>query len=140
MAFLDKMGKIAKTVGEKTGDAVEIGRINLKINQVEGKIKDAKQELGSLMYLLYRNGRTLPEDAALICQQIRALEETIAQLEADKAAVTADREEPDWELAEPVAVEPETPAGTAGEQVCPECGSHEEAGAKFCGNCGHPFA
>ena len=149
MDFLDKMGKLAKTVGEKTGDAVEIGKINLKINQAEGKIKDAKQDLGDLMYLLYRNGRTLPEDAAAICQEIKSLEETIAGLEADKAAVKEPaKEEPEAEEA-PVEKKEELPGEEArevateetseGQRVCPECGKEVEPEARFCGNCGCRF-
>lgn len=130
MAFLDKVTQIAKTVGEKTGDAVETGRISLKIAQEEGRMKDAKLRLGELMFQAVKDGAELSAEAMAVCREILAMEENIAALEAEKDAVNAPQE-----AAAPESTAPEAEP----EKTCPACRTAVPADAKFCGNCGHKF-
>ena len=110
MAFLDKVGKLAKAAAEKTGDAVEVGKLTVKIRSEKGKIEDCMQSIGAYYYDQYKNGAELPAEVAAFCSEISEREATIAALEEEKAAVGADvEEEPAEAAAEEVSAE-EVPA------------------------------
>lgn len=130
MSFLKKLSETvmdtASTIGAKSADLVETGKLKLQRNQLEGSIKDKETEIGELVYLAYKQS-TPPDESALTAlfaevknleNQITALDEKLRK-EAAQAAQSA----------QPAPAAP-------GRMFCSECGQELSAGAKFCNNCG----
>lgn len=90
MAFMDKLSEITKTIGDKTGDAVEIAKINTKIMSEKHSIEEAKKKLGELVYEQYKAGETFNDAISEILAEIGVHEGAIADLEASKEAVKED--------------------------------------------------
>lgn len=137
MAFLDKLGNIAKTATDKTGDFIrtasdrtsdmlEINKIKSKISGVERSIADEKFKLGDYIYAQSRQGLQLDEQAGGICAAIQSAEGEIAAMQAQIEAIQAENE-----------AERSQPA-PAQEQVCASCGAKLAEGQKFCPSCGTP--
>jgi len=90
MAFLDKLGSAARNLGDKAGNAVEIGKLNGKIKDEEKAITECMKKIGEFYYGLHKADEALPEEAAALCAQIdgygAAIDEARAEIERIKAA------------------------------------------------------
>jgi len=163
MSFLKKLGETAKntasTIGSKSANLVETGKLKLAKSQLESKISDKKLEIGSLVYAAYKAGVD-PDSEQLQAkfQEIEGLEEQIKEIEAqleqpkESAAPPAPPSAqpatpPPFNAAppstpppfpqEPPAAPPPMPAAEAPTaKFCSDCGTALEGGAKFCSNCG----
>lgn len=85
--FFKKMGETvastAEKVGSKSAELVNAGKNKVDQMQLESKIKALKNDLGSLVYEAFKAGTEPDSDKIVaICQDIKQLEEQIAQLEA----------------------------------------------------------
>ena len=93
MAFLDKLGSAARNLGDKAGNAVEIGKLNGKIKDEEKAIAECTKKIGEFIFGLHAAGEALPEEAAALCAQIdghnAAIEEAKAEIEKIKTAEPA---------------------------------------------------
>lgn len=56
MAFFDKINSIAKNVGDKTGDAIEMAKINARIASERSAMNDIYRQLGEAYYAHRING------------------------------------------------------------------------------------
>ena len=70
MAFFDKLGDLAKNVGEKTGDMVEITKLNSKISSEKSAIEGLKKQIGECCFNKYREGGIIDEDLVALCRTI----------------------------------------------------------------------
>ncbi|MCL2300580.1 MAG: hypothetical protein FWC27_10605 [Firmicutes bacterium] len=90
MAFLDKLGSAARNVGDKAGNALEIGKLKGKAKDEEKAIAECIRKIGEYYYGLHKAGEGLAEEAAALCAQIdghnAAIEEAQADIEKIKAA------------------------------------------------------
>lgn len=91
-SFFKKMGEtVANTaaqVGSMSADLVNAGKNKVDQLQLESKVKNLKNDLGNLIYEAYAAGiDPSSEKVTAICQEIKQIEEQIAQLDspADKA-------------------------------------------------------
>lgn len=86
MSFLKKFGETmmdtASSIGAKSMDMVETGKLKLQRSQLESDIKDKKTEIGNLVYLAEKQNTT-PDTAALtaIYDKIKDLENQIAAID-----------------------------------------------------------
>lgn len=91
MAFLDKLGGIAKSAGEKAAEAakiagekantaIEVGKLNVKVKSEENEIDNIKLALGQLVWEQFLAGDELREDLSQLCREIRSHQEVIAGL------------------------------------------------------------
>lgn len=76
MSLLKNLGNkaisTAKAVGEKSSDAVEVGKLKMKISQIEGDIKKLKADLGEVVYQAFENGTGSPtEQVVALCTSIQ---------------------------------------------------------------------
>lgn len=154
MAFLDKLGEVAKNMTEKAGDSLEINRLNGEISIEKGNIQCYHRELGEYYWSKYAVGVKLDEEAMLICdkvivsqERIRALGEEIEQVKKNREAAVAERteakqraEETTAENTTAEAVEPEdTERPTeAAPLFCTNCGGAIKPEQRFCMFCGRP--
>lgn len=87
MAFLDKVQKVAKNVGEKAGDAVEITKIEAKLFSEKKAMNEALQKIGAIYYEKYAAGEEIDEKAAEFFEAVKAAKANIERYEADKEKV-----------------------------------------------------
>ena len=131
MAFLDVLGGMAKTIGDKTGEVIETTKLNSKINSEKNAIAGVYKKIGEYYYQQYKSGVKLPKEAASFCVEIdghnTAIEKAKAEIERIKTETAA---APVQTVAAPV----QTPVADG--PVCPACGKANPQGMKFCQECG----
>lgn len=81
MAFKDKLGAIAKTAADKTGDVVETTKLNIKVNEEKGKIKDLMSEVGQYYYEKFRSGEELPVEVVDLFCKVKDSETAIEEMQ-----------------------------------------------------------
>lgn len=126
------MKDTASSIGSKSVDLVEQGKLKLQRTQLESTIKDKKTEIGDLIYTSQKQTITVDPD------NLKTLFEIISGLEDQIAAI-------DEKLHKEVVLPP-TPCcsediqnATITSQIfCPKCGQELSSGAKFCIRCGEP--
>ena len=107
MAFLEKLGAIAKTAGEKAADvaktagdkagtALEIGKLNVKVKSEETEIDNIKLALGQLIWERYLQDPAMGEDLAQLCREIQNHQNIIAGLK-DQIVLLKDKTPEDGE-------------------------------------------
>lgn len=133
MAFLDKLNSIAKNVGDKANDTIEITKLNAKIAGEKSTITDLYKKIGEYYYEKHAQGEAVTPDAeelfAAVDASNKLIEEAKAQIEAIKAEPVP---------APAVFEQNASPVDDAPQQgaVCPSCGSVNSADTKFCSQCG----
>ncbi|HAG11985.1 MAG TPA: hypothetical protein DCK76_11585 [Desulfotomaculum sp.] len=137
MSFLKKIGDVVKdtatTVGSKSADMLEAGKLKLHKSQLEGKIKDKKTEIGGIVYEAYK--QNTPADTS-------ALEEIYSEIKDLENQIEAIEVKLQKEVEPSTSNEAQTTSSTETtvEKVfCAECGQESSPGAKFCKSCGKPL-
>lgn len=82
MPFLDNISKkvedAAKTAAKKSGEIVEVTKLNRSISVDEEKISKLYAEIGKVFYLNYKNGDdSTGDDLTELCDQISGLNKEI---------------------------------------------------------------
>lgn len=150
MAFFDKVGNMAKNISDRTGDAIEITKLQAKISSERNAMAEQMRKLGEYYYIKHNKGEQLEDGALEFCtvideqwKQVTEAQEKIDKIKADneaqKAAAAAPAPAPQMApvvpAAEVVQAAPEAPA-TPQMRFCTSCGAQIEDGVKFCGICG----
>lgn len=123
MAFFDKLNEMAKNVGDKTGDMLEVSKLNSQISDAEKRILVQKKAIGEYCWTQYIANIQLDPEVARMCASIKEDEALIATTQAEIRSIKAEK------AAAPVVVE-------AGMLLCQECGTPNPEGTKFCQECG----
>lgn len=129
MAFLDKLGNLAKNAADKTNDMMEISKLNSKIGECRKNIAARKSELGEHYWKKYESGEVLDAEAMELCAAIKAENQAIEELSHEIQRIKA-------------APPAQTSTADTGIAVisCASCGASVSAGTKFCPECGAPAA
>lgn len=123
MALIDNLTNFANTVGGWANNAIESGKLNMKISGEEKKIADYTRGIGALILEKLDAGESFGDEAAALYESIKASRDVIAAAQAD---LEANRQEAE---AIKQSFIPEIP-------VCPACGTYVDEDAKFCPQCG----
>ena len=123
MALFDKIGEMAKNVGDKTGDMIEVSKLNSQVSEADKRILEKKREIGEFCWGQYIANIQLDPEVAKLCAAIKEDEALIARMQADIRSIKADK------AAAPVVVE-------AGLLRCQKCGEPNPEGTRFCQACG----
>ncbi|MBR3705968.1 MAG: zinc ribbon domain-containing protein [Firmicutes bacterium] len=143
MALFDSLNKMAKNLGEMAGDAMENGKLNMKIMEEKGKLNEAYMLLGETMYQQAKSGEDKSKEINDLLIRIddhhQAIEAAKQQVEVNKAENNQQaapvQAAPAWDAQTQSA--PATEALEAGAaKFCPGCGTKLDDGAKFYANCG----
>ena len=86
MAILNKLGSIARNVSGRTGNMLEVSKLNALIRSSEDDIEELKQQLGEYFYGKYAAGVILDGDATEICKKIQA---AYTEIKANKAEINS---------------------------------------------------
>jgi DNA-directed RNA polymerase subunit RPC12/RpoP len=155
MAFLENLGKsiggAAQAAAKKSGELVEITKLNVNINSEEDKIQKLYTQIGKTVFEKYAAAGEASDDVREACeaiqvheQNIKGLREKIAEVKGTKACVGCGAEMEKTQIfcskcgaKNEVAAAPaeEAPAQAANVN-CPACGATLAAGSAFCTNCG----
>ncbi len=152
MAFFDNLSKkvadTARIAAKKSGDMIEVAKLNSSINGEEDKIDKMLKEIGRMIYSSYQKGDASAAGFAAQCEQIKGYESNVADLRKKIQDVkgvkncTTCGAELDMEMMfcskcgskqEPVVT---AQADNANMKACPGCGALVEAGNLFCNKCG----
>ena len=117
MAFLDKIGGFAKSVGDKTGGMIETTKIRGKIKTERDAIVGLQRQIGELCWSKFENGVQFDEDIDSLLEQIKAGYERIARLEEEIEEIARANQ-------------------NAGKVTCKSCGTVNPEGTNFCSTCG----
>ena len=142
MAFLDKLGELARTAADKANDGLEINRINSDIVIQKGNINEYQRELGMYYWAKFVMGDQLDEEATAICDKIVKAQDRIKELEQKRLEAEAAAQEAAERAAQKAAeaagdVQITDADGEVG-RFCGGCGAPLAEGQKFCGSCGKP--
>lgn len=131
MAFFEKIGDLAKNLGDKTNDAIETSKLNSKINAEKAAAAGELEKIGAFYYEQFTlSGEAAPE-VLEFCQAARAHYDAAAEAQAEIDRIKAENEAEKAAAAVPVAAAA-VPAGI----TCPVCNAANAPGTKFCCSCG----
>ena len=147
MAFFDKIGDFAKSVGDKTNGMIEITKLNSKINGENTKINELYSRAGAICFEKYTGGTPFDPDLVELFEAIKASQAVIAETQAEIAAIkeatgsgvtckACGVSNPEGtKFCRECGAKLEPPAPKDG-VFCPSCGSANPTGTRFCSNCG----
>jgi len=141
MSFLKKLGETvldtASTIGSKSADLVETGKLKLQRSQLESSVKEKKTAIGDLVYDAHKNNRELViEDLEPYFAEIRDLENQIEAVDEKLRKEYSQHQRQDSSsLSSSVPQEDNSEAFA----YCTQCGQKLPATAKFCNRCGQPL-
>jgi hypothetical protein len=156
MAFLENLGKkigeTAQAAAKKSGELVEITKLNMNINSEEDKIQKLYTQIGKNVFEKFLAGTETSAEYKEACEGIKAHEETIKNLKAkimevknlktcsgcgaelDKSLMFCSKCGAKQEMPESAASQ------TGPTQACPSCGASVPAGSTFCTSCGNKIS
>ncbi len=105
----------ARQLGRKTGETLEIAKLNMRIFDLETEIGASQREIGKMVYDTHRGGAADEEKLAEILKDI---DEKYDEIEVCKARIS----------------------GLKSSSVCPRCGEPCGKGDLFCKKCGSPIS
>ena len=128
MAFFDKLNDLAKNISDKTGEAIEINKLNSKISLEKKEIAQLMQKIGEFYYEKYKKGEvshsTLLEYFTAIDEHHLAVSEAQAEIEQIKAVSESNK------------TDAPAPAMQSAGILCSSCGAENDSQKKFCSECG----
>lgn len=133
MALFDRLSEMAKNLGDKTNDAIEMTKLNNKISAEKSAADAELRKIGAVYYDRYLQTGETEAEILEFCQTAKAHYEAAEAAQSEIERIRTENEPPP----QPVApVVPVTPAAPAGGATCPSCGVANAPGTKFCCACG----
>jgi ribosomal protein L40E len=155
MSFWDSFGRKAKEaaqeVAKKSGELVEVTRLNISISNEEDKVRKLYLEMGKKIYDTYRGSQPVDNEFEEICKKIdnimeniESMKQKILEIKNIKLCVNCGKElEQDAAFCAKCGTkQPEqTSYRPEGEEdiavnVCPSCNEALDVEADFCTKCG----
>jgi hypothetical protein len=122
----DIFGKLrsgAEKVVKEADRVTHIKRVELEIGSIKKQIEDQEQKLGEMVYKSSVNKEPENPEAAGIIAKITELHQQIKVKEEEIARINEGESEPQAPI-------------TPSKKMCTSCGKENDAGVKFCSECG----
>ncbi len=151
MAFLENLGKAAQAAAKKSGELVEVTKLNVNINSEEDKIQKLYTQIGKSVFQRYSATGESSDEIKETCeaitvheQNIKSLREKIAELKGTKQCIGCGAEMERTQIFcskcgtknEMTPADSAAPAQQTATVICPACGVSLPAGSSFCTSCG----
>lgn len=154
MALMDKLSKIAKSVSDeavnaakKSGELIEITKLNHAISAEEDKISAILPKMGNICYQRFKNGENIDPELLNYCNKIEEIKAGIAILRQKildvknvKICASCGSElAPEIVFCSKCGAKQESaPETTAVEELktCPQCAARVPLDSAFCTSCG----
>jgi ribosomal protein L40E len=153
MALIDKLSKIAKSVGDeaanaakKSGELIEITKLNHAISNEEDKINAILPKMGNISYQKFKNGENIDPDLLNYCNKIEEIKSTITGLKQKileiknvKICQSCGSELGlDITFCPKCGAKQDTPETTIVQDMktCPNCAARVPLDSAFCTSCG----
>lgn len=120
MAFWDKLGEVAKNIGDKTEDAIEITKLNSKIRGEKAAAAEDLKKIGEFYYQRFVSGVAVDPQILEHCQSAKTHFDAVADAQAEIKRIKAEGGKP----------------GAPEEKRCPACGAAYSPDVNFCAKCG----
>ncbi len=129
--FSETMKDTASSIGSKSIDMVETGKLKLQRNQLETAIKDKKTEIGDLFYIAHKQA-IIPDSDIL-----STIFDTIKDLESQIAIIDEKLHKEPVQATQQSSYSKDAPCVPITSTVfCSKCGQVLSSEAKFCISCG----
>ena len=109
--FTEKVAKTARCAAKKSGELVEITKMNINIGIEEDKISKYYSDIGKLIYDRYLKNQNFDTEIEAICEHIKFKENLIKEMNQKILNFKNMR-------------------------ICPNCNSQISTNFDFCNNCG----
>ena len=109
--FTRKFSETARVAAKKSGELVEVAKLNMGIVSEEEKIKKEYVYIGKLIYEMYTGEEELPEGFSEHCERINSYEDKIKEFKLKIYKIKKIK-------------------------LCTSCNAEIEKGFKFCPKCG----
>lgn len=106
-----KVGDTAKAAARKSGDIVEVTKLNMNIGAEEDRIKRKYLEIGKAVYEAYTKDEEIPSSFIELCEKVKGYEKNIEEMRSKIHELK-------------------------GIKFCPSCEAELEADVAFCPKCG----
>lgn len=154
MAFLENLGKkvgeAAQAAARKSGELVEITKLNVNIGSEEDKIQKQYTQIGKSIYEKYNAMGVVDDDVKENCetikvheQNIKASKEKILEVKNVKSCTSCGTEMDRAQIfcskcgnRNDIAAAAPEQQQSAARATCTACGATLSEGAVFCTNCG----
>jgi predicted nucleic acid-binding Zn ribbon protein len=151
MAFLENLGKAAQAAAKKSGELVEVTKLNVNINSEEDKIQKLYTQIGKSVFERYSATGEVSDEIRETCeaitvheQNIKGLRDKIAEVKGTKQCIGCGTEMEKTQVFcskcgaknEVTPTASAAPAQQAATVICPACGAALPAGSSFCTSCG----
>lgn len=108
---LTEAEKITKVVKDKTVHIYDTTKLNIALNDTQGKVDKHYQKIGEIIYDRYLNNRDVGGDVEDYCQEIDSFMEEIKELKDRIASLKNNA-------------------------ICPSCGHCNDKSGEYCSKCG----
>ncbi len=148
MAFLENIGKAAQAAAKKSGELVEVTKLNVNIGSEEDKIQKLYVQIGKILYEKYVTTGIIDDEAREASEQIKVheasiknLRDKIADIKSVKSCINCGAEMEKAQIfCAKCGAKNDIPAASqealSGTVFCPSCGASLPAGSQFCTGCG----
>lgn len=108
---LNEAEKLTKVVKDKTVHIYDTTKLNIALNDTQGKADKHYQKIGEIIYQRYLDNRDVGDEIEDYCEEIDAFLEEIKELKDRIAALKNNT-------------------------VCPSCGENNDKDSDYCSKCG----
>jgi ribosomal protein L40E len=135
--FIDRARWEASKAAFEADRLLRLRRVDSAMDGLRGQIQQLSYQIGNKAIELSKAGPLDPLELAPLLEQVRQLEQEIANKEAEKARIKQEAPPPPPESAPVVPVAP-TPRSALYGHICLKCQIELPPEAKFCPKCGGP--
>ena len=144
MPLFNKLSGIAKNLGDKASEALEVNRLNGRINAEKNAVNECMRKIGEFFYARFEAGESCDPGISELLAEIAEHNNVVSQTQAEIARIQAESAQSQAARSAVSESVPAAPAPTLAQDpvmaaatvACPSCGAQLPADAKFCRECG----